>query len=200
MKWIITILYLSWTRQKLSYLSFSLFCYTFLYIATYETFVSIKLDLHSHCSIQCSSWLHCLQDLAFHFATYVSEAEALLSFISMSCMTPSQCQCCSLFIALPSLHAPLPYELLAARLDGILTLLHYRRSANHYLYCRVDEIKISQINKSECQLHHNIMICRYDNVLKTKHTAEACVVRCLFMSVKLIGCVHITLVLTRSHI
>ena len=27
-----------------------------------------------------------------------------ISFISMSCMIPSQCQCCSLFVAFPSLH------------------------------------------------------------------------------------------------
>ena len=36
----------------------------------------------------------------------------------MACMVPSQCQCCSLFVALPST-PPLPDELLATKLDSI---------------------------------------------------------------------------------
>ena len=126
-----------WAEQDRNLVTFLSVCFA-IHSSTWQRMKLLSAlswsCIHTAAYKKCSSWLHCLQDLAFHIATYVSEAEALLSFISMSCMTPSQCQCCSLFIALPSLHAPLPYELLAARLDGISTLLHYRRSANYCLF------------------------------------------------------------------
>ena len=37
---------------------------------------------------------------------------SFLRFISRSCMIPPQCQCCSLFVALPSLHTSTTDELL----------------------------------------------------------------------------------------